>query len=255
MDRAAAEKAVRDFVDKDYHCSDIRYKTECILQQYKQLLARRDRIAYRNWPGTTTSFELAALLHLIDIYFCGMGSAAHDWTAKGPVRTVLEGLGLKYTVDLHPMAPNVAGSTSWSTTSIAVEINSTLYTYLDFGQTNFYKYSTSPQECRGCKQRHATTNAPGREAVCPFLDPVLRSNHVGNINCSRVGCLLETLLHEYCHVLEFAYRCATKPHNPWGAHSPDDDKNTLFLRIRKKFTDHTSCFNNLLHSKMSTLKI
>lgn len=255
MNRTAARRAICDFVDGDHRCSDIRNKNEVILQEYKKILARRDRIAYLNWPQTETSFELAALLYLIDIHFCGRGTDTYDWTVQGPVHAILTGLGLQYKVELRPLASNVAGSTSWGKTSIVVEINSALYPYLNFGSAEFYKYNEQPQECLGCKQRHATINSRTRQTICPFLDPVLRANHVGNINCSRVGCLLETLLHEYCHVLEFAHRCATKPHEPWGQHNAEDDKNTLFLRIREKFTDHTSSFNNLLHSVMGDLSI
>lgn len=249
--RKLAEKALREFVEHSPGLNEVRYTNERILQEYSELLARGDRIAYSNWPKTNTSFELAALLHLIDVHYCGRNECTSTWNERGPLRVALDNLGLEYRVELSRLAPNVAGSTSWGKEQILVEMNSTLNPYLQAPSTNFYAWGQDPIDCSGCKQKHSTTNVLERRSLCPFRDPALRVNHVGNINCTRVGCLLETLLHEYCHAIEFSYRCVTRDVHQWGSHHPHDDHNKLFLHIRSKFTDHSSSFNNLLHSRMS----
>lgn len=239
-----ASRFIRNFVEGDWTCGGVRLRNEIVLNQYAAILRSSDRIAYSNWPTTSTSFELAALLHLIDVHFCGNG--ATEWNQAGPLCDALRRLGFEYRVEISPLHGNVAGCTSWSSNRIVVELNENLRTFLH--NASFYTYSDAPQKCSGCEQLHSTTNTASRRGVCPFKDPVLRANHVGNVNCRRVGCLLETLLHEYCHVIEFAYRCVTDDKHAFGKHDVRDDENKLFIRIRGKITDHTSSFNNLLHA-------
>lgn len=241
---AVACQFIRDFVEGNWTCRTVRLKNELVLKQYATILRSSDRIAYSNWPTTSTSFELAALLHLIDVHFCGEGVV--EWNQPGPICGALRRLGFEYRVEISPLQSNVAGCTSWSSNKIVVELNEHLRAFLR--NAPFYGYSEIPQKCSGCDQLHSTRNTSNRHEICPFKDPVLRANHVGNVNCRRVGCLLETLLHEYCHVIEFAYRCVTNDNHSFGNHDIRDNENKLFMRILRKLTDHTSWFNNLLHT-------
>lgn len=250
---AESHKVILDLVESpERRVAEHVLLVEKILERFRSILESGDRVAYSCWPHTTNSFELAALLWLIDTYVCGNCETA-AWNEEPPMTAALRAMGFSYSVNFAQLGPMVAGSTTWHGKNMTVEINSTLHPFL----TNpldaidgFYSYDPVPTECGGCKQKHSTKNVLS-EAACPFEDVRLRSNHVGKVNCRRAGCLLETLLHEYCHVVEFAYRCITHDRHSWGKHNENDDKNKLFLRIRGSLAPaHRTSFNNLLHSTL-----
>lgn len=250
MHTSAAKKVISDIVLKPEkrlvrHMATI----EQIITRFKLILKTRDRVAYACWPETN-SFELSALLWLIDTYVCGNGEKA-QWDETPPVTAALRALGFNYSVKFSPLGQLVAGSTTWKVREMIVQINSALASYLHEPLKNidgFYSDVNTSETCRGCNTNHATRNIYS-DHICPFKDVRLRSNHVGKVNCRRVGCLLETLLHEFCHVVEFSYRCITNDVHSWGAHNADDDKNELFLKIRGILAPaHETSFNNLLHS-------
>lgn len=176
----------------------------------------------------------------------------------GRILTSLLDMGMEFSINFSDfdsnMTQRVSARTIWSRGKMEIQLNSTLRQYLEYGSQeveHFYyaKDRLYSRKCVMCKSLHHRQTPECKTCLYKHTGQ-FRKNKVGNVSCVRIGCLLETAVHEYCHVVEFLYRHVTKDKHDFGAHHSMDDGNVLFLKVRNMLTDHTSCSNNLLHTTM-----